>query len=290
MAYLPFNLAAGTSGGTAAPVTPRRAAPMSYGDWWMQNRGSFDVPLGHIGQSPNPGALYQNYLKTFPAGNAPGTSAGAGTTTGNVGAPTLPDYGEIGGIIDAINASNLAATKRAEDARIPGGPGLEGLSSDRIAELLNPPHEFGEIDVPAAAAGVASGTVGSPFAGISGINLSENERIRRIGLGEDYLSKALARNPAAPIADPQALITALAHERFVADQAARDRAARASESERDRALQAYLGQIHYGGARGGGYGPGLPTDYGGGEPRATAPTSSPRRSLSTARGRCGSTW
>jgi hypothetical protein len=210
--------------------------------------------------------LPQYELTPIPGYQAAGAPSG-GTATGNSGTPSLPDYSQIDDIIQQINATNQQAQQSALGARIPGGPALEAQSSQDIAGLLNPPTQFGEIDVPAAAAGVASGTVGSPFAGITGINLSETERLRRIGMGQQYLSAALARNPAAPIADPQALFQFLQQQAQAATQAQTQREFEAAQNAAQRALQAYLGQLsaarQYGGGGGGrpSTAPRLPTQY-----------------------------
>lgn len=194
----------------------------------------------------------------------PSTSA---STTGTVasGVPELPDYSQVDDLIAQINAANQAAQHQANLGRIPGAEALEAQSSQNIADLLNPPSQFGEIDVPAASAAVTSGTVGSPFAGITGLNLSETERIRRQALGQQQLTGAYARNPAAPIANPEALLTLLQQQAFAGQQ-----------NEAQRTLQRYLASVEqqtalavaslrnaYGGATGGGggRGPSLPTDY-----------------------------
>lgn len=187
--------------------------------------------------------------------NAPG-----GTATGTTGVPSLPDYSQVDDLIASINAANQAAQHQANLGRIPGAEALEAQSSQNIAGLLNPPSQFGEIDVPSAARAVQSGTVGSPFAGVTGIQLSETERLRRQALGQSQLSGAYARNPAAPIADPQALLTLLQQQAFQGNQ-----------NEAQRTLQRYLAAVQQqtalavaalGGRRGGGGGPQLPRDYG----------------------------
>ena len=179
-------------------------------------------------------------------------------------APTLPDYGNIEDIIGQINATNQQAQTSALNNRIPMASELQQQSSQNIAALLNPPTQFGELDVPAASAGVASGTVGSPFAGMTGIRLTENERLRRMGLGEQFLSGALARNPIAPIADPQSLLHLLQQQQFGAEQAAQERALRERIANAQMANAALLARnrgYSSGGGGGGGTAPRLPTDY-----------------------------
>lgn len=179
-------------------------------------------------------------------------------------APALPDYGNIEDIIGQINATNQQAQTAALNQRIPLAPELQQQSSQNIAALLNPPTQFGELDVPAASAGVASGTYGSPFAGMTGIRLTENERLRRMGLGEQFLTGALARNPIAPIADPQSLLHLLQQQQYGAEQAAQERALRERIANAQMANAALLARnrgYSAGGGGGGGTAPRLPTDY-----------------------------
>lgn len=212
-----------------------------------------------IGSANAFGRRYQDWLNAKNQPATPTVAPGAGTN-----APSLPDYGNIEQIIQQINATNQQAQTAALNSRIPMAPELQQQSSQNIAALLNPPTVFGELDVPAAAAGIASGTYGSPFAGMQGIRLTENERIRRMGLGEQMLTGALARNPAAPIADPQSLVHLLQQQQYGAEQAAQERALReriANAQMANAALQRMRGGGYSSGGGGGGSAPRLPTDY-----------------------------
>lgn len=205
------------------------------------------------------------------------------TATGNVGAstpaspagptvPDFPDYSHVQDLINQINATNQAAQQASNVARIPGAADLEAQSSQDIAALLNPPTTFGEIDVPSAARAVQSGTVGSPFAGVTGLNLSENERIRRQQIGQQMLSAAYARNPGAPIADPQALVTLLQQQGFAGGQSALQRALQLQLAQiQQQTALAVAALSHSGsyGTGGGRYAPHLPTDYA--RPTVTTP-------------------
>src|SRR5207247_1502484 len=84
------------------------------------------------------------------------------------------------------------------------------------------------------------------------------------GLGQQYLSMADARNPAAPIADPQALIQQLQQQQFAGAQTRSAQEFEAQQTALNRAMQTYLGQLNAAGRYGAsaGYGPRLPTDYG----------------------------
>lgn len=199
---------------------------------------------------------------------ATGTSGGAAGAAGSspAGVPALPDYSEIGDLIAEINAGNQAAQHSANLGRIPGAGALEAASSAGIMDLFDPNPEFAEIDVGGAARGVASGTVGSPFAGVTSLNLNENERLRRFGLGQQFLSGAYGRNPAAPIADAMGLVSLLQNQRFQAGETAADRALRRELARREQetalAIAAMRGSGRYGTDGGGYYGPRLPTSYG----------------------------
>lgn len=193
--------------------------------------------------------------------------AGAATpiAPGATETPELPDYGQIEDIIQQINATNQAAQTSALNQRIPGGPALEQQSSQYIQNLFSdandPNRRYGELDVPAASAAVSSGTVGSPFAGVTGLKLTENERIRRGQIAQGNLSAALGRNPAAPIADPQGMFQSLQQQMFQAEQnrLARDLQERIANAQM---ANAALRQRNARDGGGGRYGPSLPTDYG----------------------------
>src|SRR3990172_535767 len=94
----------------------------------------------------------------------------------DVASPTRQLPGMPAGIIDTYNAGNLA--------RIPRGAELEGMSSDRIAELLNPPAMFADTDRQAAELGAGRGVPGSASAFGVGLRLTDEERLKRIGQGE----------------------------------------------------------------------------------------------------------
>jgi len=216
------------------------------------------LPSGNFFSDPRlPNNLQSSGARYTPTAR-PSLVAGGGGGLGG-GAPVLPDFSEIGNLIGQINATNQAAQQAANAGRIPGASQLEQLSSNSIAGLLNPPTQIGEIDTGAAARALGSGTSGSPFAGHMGIVLNENERIRRQGIGQQFLSNALARNPAAPIADPQQLLQFIQQQRFQADQAARNRDFEGQQNALNRAMQAQLAFLNQNRHN---YGPSLPTNYG----------------------------
>lgn len=131
--------------------------------------------------------------------------------------------------VPALNAMNLAAWQAALGARIPNARGLEESSSARIAELLNPPAFFPDVDRRSAEAGAMRGVAGSPSAAAVTVKMTDDERLKRLGLGQQFLSGALGRNPPAPIVDPtNFVITPFQREqlnlqRFIAQLNARNR-------------------------------------------------------------------
>jgi len=194
------------------------------------------LPSGNFFSDPRlPNNLQSSGARYTPNARPSPVAGGGGGGLGG-GAPALPDFSEIGNLIGQINATNQAAQHAANAGRIPGASQLEQLSSNSIAGLLNPPTQIGEIDTGAAARALGSGTSGSPFAGHMGIVLNENERIRRQGIGQQFLTSALARNPAAPIADPQQLLQFIQQQRFQADQAARNRDFEGQQNALNRAM------------------------------------------------------
>lgn len=194
------------------------------------------------------------------APTAPGATPAPSTTA----APALPDYSQIQNIIQQINATNQQAQTNANNTRIPMAPQLQQQSSQNIADLLNPPQQYAEIDVPSASRAVASGTVGSPFAGINGINMTRLQRQADMRLGEDMLSGALARNPGAPVANPQALLQQIMQQTYGAgqNQMDRDLRERIANAEMANAALRNRNNTNAYNNRSNSYGPSLPTQYG----------------------------
>lgn len=92
--------------------------------------------------------------------------------------------------------------KAANLGRIPLGEELETASSQRISELLNPPEMFPDISRSAAETGAMRGIAGSPASYGTTLRMTDDERLKRIALGQDMLTTAVGRNPSAPLPDP----------------------------------------------------------------------------------------
>ncbi len=129
----------------------------------------------------------------------------------DIQAPAIPQNNMdwVKSTTDMINQINQQAQQSANAGRIPGGAGLEGQSSANIHNALAgqlPSDVINQIGQQAAERGVSSG---SPW----GAN-SNADYLKAIGLnslqlqntGQDWLSAATNRNPAAPIFDPSKLL------------------------------------------------------------------------------------
>lgn len=91
------------------------------------------------------------------------------------------------------------AQRQANLGRIPGAEELEASSSADIYNLLNPPAVFGDVSRRAAEVGAGRGIPGSEAAFGAGLRMTDDERIRRIALGQQMLTAAYGRNPAAEL-------------------------------------------------------------------------------------------
>src|SRR6266498_3098598 len=83
-------------------------------------------------------------------------------------------------------------------ARIPGQAGLEETSSARINELLNPPALFPDTSRMAAETSAGRGIAGSPAAASTAVRLTDEERLKRIALGEQLFTGAVNRYTLPP--------------------------------------------------------------------------------------------
>lgn len=163
-----------------------------------------------------------------------------------------------------INQLNREAQTQANQARIPGAAGLEQQSSNIIGQELKgqlPSDVLAQIQQQQAERGVAGGVAGSPN--------SNAAYLRAIGLtslgqqqqGEQNLSSAYARNPAAPLFDPttQLMTPYQAGSLTLAQQQEADRVA--LEQQRLALEGASIGSR---GGGGGGYGTAIPAPTTGG--------------------------
>ena len=100
---------------------------------------------------------------------------------------------------DEINALIQGRQREANAARIPGAAALEDASSRAIMELLNPTGRFADTDRQSAELGAIRGIAGSAAGETAGYRMTDEEKLKRLALGQQFLTAADARNPIAPI-------------------------------------------------------------------------------------------
>lgn len=119
-------------------------------------------------------------------------------------AGSIPSVGTYGGTLGA--------------ALVPNVMGLETQSSKDIGELLNPPSVFPDTSRQAAELAGARGIPGSSAAYGTGLRMTDEERLKRIALGENLLSAAYARTLPYAITGEQNIQNKLAQDRLALDQ------------------------------------------------------------------------
>jgi len=110
-------------------------------------------------------------------------------------------------LFQTLNDAVQSANREALAARIPGLAGLEQSSSAAIAGLLNPPAFYSDVDRRSAELAAGRGVPGSALGFGVGLKMTDDERLRRLTLGQNMLTQATARNPVA--AQPDILSTIL---------------------------------------------------------------------------------
>jgi hypothetical protein len=103
------------------------------------------------------------------------------------------DFGLTGGLGNV--SSVLTGLQGTNLNRIPNGANLEMQSSDVIQGLLNPPDMFPEVDRMSAELGAQRGVGGSASSFGVGLRMTDEEKLKRMALGEDFLTKAFGRQP-----------------------------------------------------------------------------------------------
>ena len=91
--------------------------------------------------------------------------------------------------------------KDAQALRVPQGTELEESSSDAIAALLNPPNQFTDVDRQGAELAASRGVSGSGAGAGTVLRMTDEERLRRIALGQEMFTAALDRNPVPDLPD-----------------------------------------------------------------------------------------
>lgn len=117
----------------------------------------------------------------------------------------LGESGRLGQLTDLINTMNRNAQKTSLEARIPNAPALEAKSSENIAAEMRgevPQDVMNLLGQQAAERGVATGSPGSPNANAAYLRALGLTSLQQEQTGQADLTRAYARNPAAPIFDP----------------------------------------------------------------------------------------
>ncbi len=208
-------------------------------------------------------AMYQAAQQPKPIAGSPGA-----VTAAESGNPTLNNLSNpewITSMSDMINQINQSAQQKANAGRALSGQ----LPDDLVRQLAQRSAERGVF-------------TGSP----SGAN-STADLMRSIGLnsldlqgkGQDWLSAALGRNPAAPIANTQALVTTPAQAEQLRLQERGQELAYLSHLQ-DLAAGRYANHTGYGGNHptsggGGGFNPATNWYNGGGPTMTATPTPAP---------------
>lgn len=140
----------------------------------------------------------------YGANRAPAVSQARTPTTPNLpvaAIPTPASPGALASLTAQINQMMLSGTKAAQAARVPGGPALEEQSSKVIGQEL-----AGGVPDDVIKLLQQQGAEGAPGTGVN----PQAAYLRALGLtsigqqqaGEQNLTAATARNPAAPTFDP----------------------------------------------------------------------------------------
>lgn len=231
------------------------------------------------------------FSNTSPYGIS-GTSAADYLYSRSVGAPNIPGLpglpaaattGDALNTAEQINAYNLTAQQRANSSRIPGAAGLEAQSSKMIGQELAgevPSDVLNQLGTRAAERGVSIGSPGSSNATAAYLRALGLTSIDQQQRGQQNLTGAYARNPAAPLFDVGSQLITPYQSQQIALQARGQELSRAQAqaqlemeaaqmSARNRAQASALN-----GGGGGGYGGGS-GGGGGGGPRSPIDQSNP---------------
>lgn len=118
------------------------------------------------------------------------------------------DLGQIAQLTQMVNSINQAAQQSANAARIPGGRGLENLSSANIGNALAgqvDPSVLAQLGQRAAERGVATGSPTGPGSNAAYLRALGLTTMDLMNTGQNWLTQATNRNPAAPLFDPSSM-------------------------------------------------------------------------------------
>lgn len=106
------------------------------------------------------------------------------------------------GLIAQINEINQAAQQKANAGRIPGGAGLEAISSGNISSALSgqlDPSVLQQLGQRSAERGIMTGSPSGPGTNAEYLRSLGLTSLDLMGQGQNWLTQATGRNPAAPI-------------------------------------------------------------------------------------------
>lgn len=205
------------------------------------------------------------------------------TTQPSTPYPQIPNFGlpDLQQLTAALNQTMQQGFQQAAQNRIPGQAGLEQESSSQIQQLLNPPAFYPEVDRRSAETAGLLGMPGeAPASDARNIRMTREEQLRDIGLGQQFLTAALGRNPIGPQYDPSGLANYLAQlpQRRAEMLTQQQQFAAQQQQARDLALAQMENSwriAQLGALRGGSYLTGRPNYGGYGSVPATAAATSP---------------
>lgn len=154
---------------------------------------------------------------------SPVSSSGSGSSVPTFTGTSYDAYpaGNLEEITNLINTLNLTAQQQANAARIPNATGLETQSSANIQSQLSgqlPADVVNQIAQAAAERGVAGGVSGSPndtAAYLKALGLTSYDMTQA---GQQNLTAALGRNPAAATVDPSSFVITPTQAASIANQ------------------------------------------------------------------------
>lgn len=180
-----LTTAAGGSTSGGLPSLPPTSAGPSTG------LSNYDVP----GLSPVASTLNTS-------GGTVGSSTGSATGVGGYSPGAAPN---LGSLTQMINQLNLQGQQAANAGRIPGEQGLETQSSGMIGQELAgqlPQDVITQLQQQAAERGIATGSPGSDNSNAAYLRALGLTSLQEQQQGQQNLTAAEARNPAARVFDP----------------------------------------------------------------------------------------
>lgn len=137
-----------------------------------------------------------------------GTSSGSSSFATSAAQDNLSAVPQISQITQLINSINQTAQQASNAGRIPGGAGLEAISSGNINRALSgqvDPSVLAQLGQASAERGVMTGSpagAGSNAAYLRALGLNTMDLMNT---GQNWLTQATNRNPGAPLFDPSSM-------------------------------------------------------------------------------------